>query len=181
VIQETLYDPFGAVIESTNPESRVPLGFAGGLHDCDLGFVRFGWRDFDTYTGRWTAPDPLRDAGGDPDWYGYCLDDPVNGVDPLGLFINWLVQQGAKKAHTVINPMSTEKIIKEEADKEIARLEKCGDDNATAKYQIDKMKMLKKSMDEEGLPSTYRAIQKTLESNKIWPYNKMSADEDFGR
>jgi hypothetical protein len=24
------------------------------------------------------------DAGGDPDWYGYCLDDPVNGVDPLG-------------------------------------------------------------------------------------------------
>jgi hypothetical protein len=30
--------------------------------------------------------DPLGDAGGDPDWYGYCLDDPVNGVDPLGLF-----------------------------------------------------------------------------------------------
>ncbi|MDY0306103.1 MAG: RHS repeat-associated core domain-containing protein, partial [Desulfovibrionaceae bacterium] len=29
--------------------------------------------------------DPLGDAGGDPDWYGYCLDDPVNGVDPLGL------------------------------------------------------------------------------------------------
>jgi RHS repeat-associated protein len=45
-----------------------------------LGFVRFGWRDYDTYTGRWTAPDPLGDAGGDPDWYGYCLDDPVNGV-----------------------------------------------------------------------------------------------------
>ena len=28
----------------------------------------------------------MGDAGGDPDWYGYCLDDPVNGVDPLGLF-----------------------------------------------------------------------------------------------
>jgi RHS repeat-associated protein len=86
VIQETLYDPFGGIIESTNPDFRVPIGFAGGLHDRDLGFVRFGWRDYDTFTGRWTAPDPLGDKGGDPDWYGYCLDDPVNGVDPLGLF-----------------------------------------------------------------------------------------------
>jgi len=25
-----------------------------------------------------------------PDWYGYCLDDPVNGVDPLGLETNGL-------------------------------------------------------------------------------------------
>jgi len=58
----------------------------GGPHDRDLGFVRFGWRDYDVKTGRWTAPDPLGDKGGDPDWYGYCLDDPVNGIDPLGLF-----------------------------------------------------------------------------------------------
>lgn len=85
MIKEVLYDPFGGIIEDTNPGSRVPIGFAGGLHDRDLGFVRFGWRDYDTFTGRWTAPDPIGDAGGDPDWYGYCLDDPVNGVDPLGL------------------------------------------------------------------------------------------------
>jgi hypothetical protein len=45
VIQETLYDPFGGIIESSNPALRIPLGFAGGLHDRDLGFVRFGWRD----------------------------------------------------------------------------------------------------------------------------------------
>jgi RHS repeat-associated protein len=85
VIKEVLYDPFGGIIEDSNPDFRVPMGFAGGLHDRDLGFVRFGWRDYDTFTSRWTAPDPLGDAGGDPDWYGYCLDDPVNGVDPMGL------------------------------------------------------------------------------------------------
>lgn len=28
----------------------------------------------------------MGDAGGDDDWYEYCLDDPVNGFDPLGLF-----------------------------------------------------------------------------------------------
>ena len=85
VIKEVLYDPFGGIIEDTNPALRTPIGFAGGLHDRDLGFVRFGWRDYDTFTSRWTAPDPLGDKGGDPDWYGYCLDDPVNGEDPLGL------------------------------------------------------------------------------------------------
>jgi RHS repeat-associated protein len=86
VIKEVLYDPFGGIIEDSSPEFRIPIGFAGGLHDRDLGFVRFGWRDYDTFTSRWTAPDPMGDAGGDPDWYGYCLDDPVNGIDPLGLF-----------------------------------------------------------------------------------------------
>ena len=86
MIKEVLYDPFGGIMEDSNPGLRIPIGFAGGLHDRDLGFVRFGWRDYDTFTSRWTAPDPLGDAGGDPDWYGYCLDDPVNGVDPMGLF-----------------------------------------------------------------------------------------------
>ncbi|NDV18190.1 RHS repeat-associated core domain-containing protein [Pseudodesulfovibrio sp. JC047] len=85
VIKEVLYDPFGGIIEDTNEGFRIPIGFAGGLHDRDLGFVRFGWRDYDTFTGRWTAPDPIGDKGGDPDWYGYCLDDPVNAIDPLGL------------------------------------------------------------------------------------------------
>jgi len=85
VIKAIQYDPFGGIIEDSTPGFKIPLGFAGGLHDRDLGFVRFGFRDYDTYTSRWTAPDPIGDAGGDPDWYGYCLDDPVNGVDPLGL------------------------------------------------------------------------------------------------
>lgn len=86
VIKEIIYDSLGGIIADTNPGLRVPIGFAGGLHDRDLGFVRFGWRDYDTFTGRWTAPDPIGDKGGDPDRYGYCPDDPVNGVDPLGLF-----------------------------------------------------------------------------------------------
>ncbi|SOB59839.1 protein of unknown function [Pseudodesulfovibrio profundus] len=69
------------------------------MNDPDTGFVRFGWRDYDPDTGRWTAQDPIGDAGGDNDWYGYCLDDPVNGIDPLGLFVGSLapfVRQGAE-------------------------------------------------------------------------------------
>jgi RHS repeat-associated protein len=86
LIQAIEYDGFGRVLEAVGEGPRPPLGFAGGLFDADTGLVRFGWRDYDPATGRFTAPDPMGDHGGDPDWYGYCLDDPVNAVDPLGLF-----------------------------------------------------------------------------------------------
>lgn len=38
-----------------------------------------------TLTSHRTAPDPIGDAGGDNDWYGYCLDAPVNRIDIIGL------------------------------------------------------------------------------------------------
>jgi hypothetical protein len=48
--------------------------------------VRFGYRDYDPDIGRWTAKDPIRLAGGNTDLYGYVLNDPVNLIDPYGLF-----------------------------------------------------------------------------------------------
>jgi len=49
---------------------------------------RFGARDMDPETGRWTAKDPIGFAGGDSNLYGYVLGDPVNWVDPTGLFLS---------------------------------------------------------------------------------------------
>ena len=63
----------------------MPFGFASGLYDSDTGLVHFGYRDYDPFTGKWTAKDPLLFAGGDSNLYGYVLNDPVNLVDPLGL------------------------------------------------------------------------------------------------
>lgn len=57
------------------------------MHDQDTGLVRFGYRDYDPDVGRWTAKDPIGFAGGDMDLYGYCLNDPVNWVDPEGLTV----------------------------------------------------------------------------------------------
>jgi RHS repeat-associated protein len=45
----------------------------------------FGYRDYDPNTGRWTAKDPIGFAGGDTDLFGYCFNNPVNAIDPLGL------------------------------------------------------------------------------------------------
>lgn len=48
-------------------------------------------------TGRFTALDPLGKKGGDPDWYGYCVDDPVNRVDRWGLE-DWLLTEQQKQS-----------------------------------------------------------------------------------
>jgi len=66
----------------------INLGFAGGLYDHDTKLTRFGYRDYDAQTGKWTAKDPIRFNGGDVNLYGYVLGDPVNFVDPLGLFLS---------------------------------------------------------------------------------------------
>ncbi|MEW5774897.1 MAG: RHS repeat-associated core domain-containing protein [Thermodesulfobacteriota bacterium] len=86
VLKRIDYDSFGNVLAEDWPWLFVPLGFAGGVRDRDTGFLRFGYRDYDPEVGRFVAQDPLGDTGGDHDPYEYCVDDPVNAVDPAGLF-----------------------------------------------------------------------------------------------
>jgi RHS repeat-associated protein len=83
VVQRLAYDAFGQITYDDNPGFQ-PFGFAGGLYDPDTKLTRFGARDYDAETGRWTAKDPIRFLGGDPNLYGYVLNDPVNWVDPWG-------------------------------------------------------------------------------------------------
>jgi RHS repeat-associated protein len=85
VVKKIDYDSFGNIINDTDPAFEIPFGFAGGLHDRDTGLIRFGFRDYDPDIGRWTAKDPILFAGGDTDLYGYCINDPVNRIDPFGL------------------------------------------------------------------------------------------------
>ncbi len=84
VVKIIEYDSFGNIINDTNPSFTIPFGFAGGLHDRDTNLVRFGFRDCDPDIGRWTAKDPILFIAGDTDLYGYCLNDPVNFIDPWG-------------------------------------------------------------------------------------------------
>jgi RHS repeat-associated protein len=83
ITQRMDYDEFGNVILDTNPGFQ-PFGFAGGIYDQHTKLTRFGARDYDAETGRWTAKDPVRFQGGF-NFYGYVLNDPVNKIDPSGL------------------------------------------------------------------------------------------------
>lgn len=87
VAQEMEHDAFGNVLTDTNP-GFTPFGFAGGLWDADTGLVRYGARDYDPVTGRWTAKDPVLFDGGDGNLYAYVGNDPVNYADPEGTILH---------------------------------------------------------------------------------------------
>lgn len=83
IAQRMDYDEFGMVTQDTNPGFQ-PFGFAGGLYDRDTKLVRFGLRDYDAETGRWTAKDPIGFASADMNLYDYAFGDPMNYIDPSG-------------------------------------------------------------------------------------------------
>ena len=84
VVKAIAYDTYGNILRDTNPGFTVPFGFASGLYDPDTKLTHFGFREYDSFTGKWTAKDPIGFAGGDSNLYGYVLGDPVNLVDPFG-------------------------------------------------------------------------------------------------
>ncbi|MDQ4126055.1 MAG: hypothetical protein M3134_10740 [Actinomycetota bacterium] len=113
VAQRIDYDPFGKVLSDTNPGFQ-PFGFAGGLYDHETGLVRFGLRDYDAGTGRWTAKDPILFEGGDSNLYAYVGGDSINFVDPTGefaflpfVFTAWAIVEVASTAYDIYNAAST--------------------------------------------------------------------------
>jgi RHS repeat-associated protein len=83
IVQRMDYNEFGNVILDTNPGFQ-PFGFAGGIYDQHTKLTRFGARDYDAETGRWSAKDSLRFKGRDLNFYDYALGDPINLIDQTG-------------------------------------------------------------------------------------------------
>ncbi len=82
-VQRMDYDEFGNVTNDTNSGFQ-PFGFAGGIYDAQTQLVRFGARDYDAETGRWTAKDPVMFAGNQLNVYSYVKNNPVNLIDLFG-------------------------------------------------------------------------------------------------
>jgi RHS repeat-associated protein len=84
IVKVVSYDTYGNVLSDSNEAFTVPFGFAGGLYDTDTKLTRFGYRDYDARTGKWTAKDPIGFGGGDSNLYGYVFANPVGLVDFTG-------------------------------------------------------------------------------------------------
>ncbi|HKP21479.1 MAG TPA: RHS repeat-associated core domain-containing protein, partial [Thermoleophilaceae bacterium] len=78
------YDAFGRVTGGTG-SFDLPIGYAGGLSDPVTGLVRFGKRDYEPESGRWTAEDPTFFEGSPGNLYAYVGSNPTTLTDPTGL------------------------------------------------------------------------------------------------
>jgi RHS repeat-associated protein len=85
VVRTWAYDAFGRVTGGTGT-LELAIGYAGGITDPVTGLVRFGLRDYEPESGRWTARDPILYEGGQDNLYAYVNGNPVSSRDPLGLF-----------------------------------------------------------------------------------------------
>lgn len=81
------YTAFGEVTITGTPDF-IPFGFASGLYDVDTGLLRFGARDYEPTSGRWTQKDPVLFDGDQTNLYLYAHGDPVNFLDQSGLLPN---------------------------------------------------------------------------------------------
>jgi RHS repeat-associated protein len=82
IVDRIDFNEYGNVLSNSNPGFLL-FGFAGGLYDRETGLVRFGLRDYDPETGRWTSKDPIGFSAG-ANFYQYVFNNPTNYIDPTG-------------------------------------------------------------------------------------------------
>jgi RHS repeat-associated protein len=85
VAWEVWYEPFGEA--HIHPSSSVVnnIRLPGQYYDAETGLHYNYHRYYDPRTGRYLTPDPIGQAGG-INLYPYAKGNPVNSIDPLGLY-----------------------------------------------------------------------------------------------
>ncbi len=81
------YDVYGNLSVQNGEESKSenPILFAGYRYDAETGLYHTDYRAYDPGTGRWLSFD--RDYFDSWNLYEYCISNPANHIDPLGLAI----------------------------------------------------------------------------------------------
>jgi RHS repeat-associated protein len=78
------YTPFGEAVASIQTVDN-PFRFPGQYYDSETGLHYNYFRYYNPQTGRYITPDPIGLEGG-INLFVYLGDNPINAVDPLGLF-----------------------------------------------------------------------------------------------
>lgn len=78
------YDPYGRVTK-VGGDLEADFGFTGHYYHAASGLNLTLYRAYDGSAGRWISRDPIEEEGG-LNLYGYVENNPINWVDPLGLY-----------------------------------------------------------------------------------------------
>jgi RHS repeat-associated protein len=82
------YGPFGE-LRATTGTVLQPYQFSTKRLDERTGLLYYGYRHYSSSFGRWTARDPVGFKGGDINLYRFVQNDPINLIDPYGLWSIW--------------------------------------------------------------------------------------------
>ena len=87
VVDSYAFDPYGNPVSATGSDPN-PFQFGGSVgyytDPAAPNLILCGQRWYSPPYGRWLSRDPIGYAGGE-NLYEYCGDDPINGLDPVGL------------------------------------------------------------------------------------------------
>jgi RHS repeat-associated protein len=88
VVQANHYYPFGMPFTEGNATSSQPYKYNGKELDTERGLnlYDYGARLYDPALARWTTVDPLEELNVSISPSVYCSDNPINRIDPTGLY-----------------------------------------------------------------------------------------------
>ncbi|HEX3044153.1 MAG TPA: RHS repeat-associated core domain-containing protein [Bacillota bacterium] len=82
VVASYKFKPYGER-EAYSGSFSAEYQFTGKLVNDEVGLSYFGARFYDPETGRFLTQDPAKQG---LNWYSYCLNNPINKIDPDGRF-----------------------------------------------------------------------------------------------
>ncbi len=101
VVRHYTYGPFGETIEESNAGPQAPSNaflFTGQYYDSETGQYYLRARQYDPVIFRFTRRDPVAGKFEEPmtlHKYLYCGNDPINKIDPWGLWAMYLTLTGS--------------------------------------------------------------------------------------
>jgi len=104
VLKTMRYDAFGNFLADSGSTDGDYVSFTGREYDDMFGLYYYRARYYSPMTGRFTTRDPIGLAGGDFNLYRHTRNNPVNFIDPLGLFLEQFWNDPSQRADHRYDP-----------------------------------------------------------------------------
>ena len=86
ILAQYEYGPFGEVLRATGPMAKAnPFRFSTKYQDDETDLLYYGYRYYNSGTGRWLSRDPAEEWGSFM-LYSFVANDPQSVIDDTGLF-----------------------------------------------------------------------------------------------